>query len=141
MTDHKTAPPTTIDDPSGPKPRHNASGAAYRGHHRGSAPRRKKSPGVEWKEPLTKRSWENGRVLLIDYVAREHTQDGRRKIVAQEFHDLDGLRRYYGNVCIGRLVCFGRAVADASGSNVCPGRRLFESCAFIVLSSGGTCGP
>jgi Mg2+ and Co2+ transporter CorA len=36
-------------------------------------------------------------VLLIDYVAREHTEEGRRKIVAQEFSDIDSLRRFYMN--------------------------------------------
>ncbi|KAF2807640.1 uncharacterized protein BDZ99DRAFT_61992 [Mytilinidion resinicola] len=59
--------------------------------------RRRHSPGIEWKEKWTQDSWKNGRVLLIDYVAREHTQNGRRKIVAQEFGDVDGLRRFYAN--------------------------------------------
>lgn len=34
---------------------------------------------------------------MIDYVAREHTKDGRRKIVAQEFSDLESLRKFYLN--------------------------------------------
>jgi hypothetical protein len=34
-------------------------------------------------------------VLLIDYVAKEHSAEGRRKIVAQEFSDIDSLRRFY----------------------------------------------
>jgi hypothetical protein len=34
-------------------------------------------------------------VLLIDYVGREHTPQGRKKIVAQEFCDIDSLRRFY----------------------------------------------
>ncbi|KAJ4375229.1 hypothetical protein N0V83_002315 [Neocucurbitaria cava] len=57
--------------------------------------RRKHSPNVEWREEWTKDSWKQGRVLLIDYVAREHTHEGRRKIVAQEFCDVDSLRRFY----------------------------------------------
>lgn len=59
--------------------------------------RRQRSPNVEWHEKWTKDSWQNGRVLLIDYVDKEHTSHGRRKIVAQEFNDIDGLRKYYGN--------------------------------------------
>ena len=34
-------------------------------------------------------------MLLIDYVAKEHTDRGRKKIVAQEFCDIDSLRRFY----------------------------------------------
>lgn len=34
-------------------------------------------------------------MLLIDYVAKEHTTNGRKKIVAQEFCDIDSLRRFY----------------------------------------------
>jgi hypothetical protein len=57
--------------------------------------RRKHSPNVEWKEGWTKETWKHGRVLLIDYVAKEHTTEGRKKIVAQEFCDIDSLRRFY----------------------------------------------
>ncbi|KAF1848280.1 uncharacterized protein K460DRAFT_403573 [Cucurbitaria berberidis CBS 394.84] len=57
--------------------------------------RRKHSPNIEWREKWNKDSWKQGRVLLIDYVAREHTNEGRRKIVAQEFCDIDSLRRFY----------------------------------------------
>ncbi|KAF2478000.1 uncharacterized protein BDR25DRAFT_338695 [Lindgomyces ingoldianus] len=59
--------------------------------------KRKPSPGIEWHTKWTKDSWRDGRVLLVDYVAREHTEGGRRKIVAQEFSDIDGLRRFYLN--------------------------------------------
>jgi hypothetical protein len=34
-------------------------------------------------------------VLLIDYCAKEHAGPGRKKIVAQEFCDIDSLRRFY----------------------------------------------
>ncbi|PVI00505.1 hypothetical protein DM02DRAFT_391316 [Periconia macrospinosa] len=61
-------------------------------HHR-----RRQSPGIEWHDLWTKDSFKDGRVLLIDYVARNHIEEGKRKIVAQEFHDLDGLRRFYRN--------------------------------------------
>ena len=59
--------------------------------------RRRHSPGVEWHEKWTKDSWKHGRVLLVDYVGKEHTTEGRRKIVAQEFQDIDGLRWFYRN--------------------------------------------
>jgi hypothetical protein len=36
-------------------------------------------------------------VLLIDYVDKNHTSQGRRKIVAQEFNDVEGLRKFYQN--------------------------------------------
>jgi hypothetical protein len=36
-------------------------------------------------------------VLLIDYVAREHTTEGRRKVVAQEFDNVDSLRKFYAD--------------------------------------------
>lgn len=79
---------------------------------------RKRSPGVEWHTKLSKSSFNQGRVLLIDYVSKgiselffstpslhaqyvddavDHTEHGRRKIVAQEFNDLDSLRRFYSN--------------------------------------------
>ena len=57
--------------------------------------RRKHSPNLEWREKWDKDSWKQGRVLLIDYVDKEHTAEGRRKIVAQEFSDIDSLRRFY----------------------------------------------
>ncbi|KAF2001423.1 hypothetical protein P154DRAFT_553688 [Amniculicola lignicola CBS 123094] len=59
--------------------------------------KRGRSPGIEWHEKWTKESWKQGRVLLIDYVSRGHTNEGRRKIVAQEFMDIDGLRKFYKN--------------------------------------------
>ncbi|KAF2787082.1 hypothetical protein K505DRAFT_288572 [Melanomma pulvis-pyrius CBS 109.77] len=59
--------------------------------------KRKPSPGVEWHEKWTKHSWKQGRVLLIDYVAKDRTNEGKRKIVAQEFQDIDGLRKFYSN--------------------------------------------
>lgn len=58
--------------------------------------KRKGSPNVEWHEKWDG-TFKHGRVLLIDYVAREHTTSGHRKIVAQEFFDIDGLRHFYKN--------------------------------------------
>ncbi|KAF1916411.1 hypothetical protein BDU57DRAFT_449622 [Ampelomyces quisqualis] len=57
--------------------------------------RRKHSPNVEWKEKWTKDTWKQGRVLLIDYCGTEHSGEGRRKIAAQEFCNIDSLRRFY----------------------------------------------
>ncbi|KAF2115493.1 hypothetical protein BDV96DRAFT_81257 [Lophiotrema nucula] len=79
-----------------PKPVHNDSFLRERkrttwGH------KRQRSPGVEWHEKWTKDSWRNGRVLLIDYVNRAHTGEGRRKILAKEFWEIDGLKKYYEN--------------------------------------------
>ncbi|KAJ4346547.1 uncharacterized protein N0V89_010478 [Didymosphaeria variabile] len=59
--------------------------------------RRQRSPNIEWHEKWTKDSWQNGRVLLIDYVDKSHTSQGRRKIVAQEFNNVEGLRKFYQN--------------------------------------------
>jgi hypothetical protein len=57
--------------------------------------RLKHSPNLEWRHAWTKDTWSQGRVLLIDYVSKEHTTNNRRKIVAQEFHDIDSLRHFY----------------------------------------------
>lgn len=76
-------------DPDTPRQRRNSTWE--RAH------RRQRSPNIEWHEKWTKDNWQNGRVLLVDYVGKEHTSKGRRKIVAQEFNDIDGLRRFYSN--------------------------------------------
>lgn len=34
-------------------------------------------------------------MLLIDYVGKEHTAEGRRKVISKEFNDVDSLRRFY----------------------------------------------
>lgn len=36
-------------------------------------------------------------MLLVDYVAKSHTNQNRRKIVAQEFSNIDSLRKFYRN--------------------------------------------
>src|SRR3954469_9869210 len=38
--------------------------------HRRRSTHRKASPGVEWREPWTSEKFANGRVLLIDYIAK-----------------------------------------------------------------------
>lgn len=51
--------------------------------------------GVRWREKIDCNSWKFGRVLLVDYVGKEHTENGRRKIVAQEFWNVEGLKKFY----------------------------------------------
>jgi hypothetical protein len=59
--------------------------------------KRKPSPGIQWHEEWTKDSWKQGRVLLIDYVGKDHLKGVKRKIVAQEFQDIKGLSNFYKN--------------------------------------------
>ncbi|KAG9389349.1 CorA Mg2+ and Co2+ transporter [Pyrenophora tritici-repentis] len=105
--DPSPPPPTTVQDTSTSAPRSFTSATRPRidgqsqlhglhDHHRSTfGHRRKHSPNLEWKQPWNKDSWAQGRVLLIDYVASEHSVRGRRKILAQEFCDIDSLRRFY----------------------------------------------
>jgi hypothetical protein len=53
------------------------------------------SPNLEWHKGRAAGTWANGRVLLIDYIGSGYTATGRRKIVSQEFSDLEGLERCY----------------------------------------------
>ncbi|EUC42545.1 hypothetical protein COCMIDRAFT_103211 [Bipolaris oryzae ATCC 44560] len=102
-TDEEPLPSPELDDMDSPRGYTSArepinpgdSQTQPQGTRRGAfGHRRKHSPNLEWRQPWTKDSWQQGRVLLIDYVAKEHS-DGRRKIVAQEFCDIDSLRRFY----------------------------------------------
>ena len=52
-------------------------------------------PSVRWRENVDCNTWTGGRVLLIDYVGKEHTDNGHRKIVAQEFWSLEGLKKFF----------------------------------------------
>lgn len=61
--------------------------------HRRRRPHR--SPGVAWKEKWTDESFRDGRVLILDYVSRDFSEDGRRRVLANEFHEIDQLRRFY----------------------------------------------
>lgn len=67
--------------------------------------RRHRSPGVAWNDRLGRESFGNGRVLVVDYVSREHNQTGRRKVLAQEFNNLETLRRFWANVSLCNVVC------------------------------------
>ncbi|KAF1832428.1 hypothetical protein BDW02DRAFT_529930 [Decorospora gaudefroyi] len=58
------------------------------------AHRRKHSPNLEWRHAWNKNTWDQGRVLVIDYISAAHTDSSRLKIVAQEFCDIDSLRSY-----------------------------------------------
>lgn len=53
------------------------------------------SPGVEWKEKWNSDSFKSGRVLMLDYVSRDFSEDGRRRILANELRDIDQLRHFY----------------------------------------------
>ncbi|KAI9654647.1 MAG: hypothetical protein M1821_005854 [Bathelium mastoideum] len=53
------------------------------------------NPGVHWHEKIDCNTWTAGRVLLIDYICKLNNENGRRKIVAQEFWDLQGLKKFY----------------------------------------------
>lgn len=84
-------PPTSAHEASKPRrsnPRHHNPHS-----HRKRKPSR--SPGVEWKEKWTSESFKDGRVLILDYVSRDFTEDGRRRVLANEFHEIDQLRRFY----------------------------------------------
>ncbi|MBE7181576.1 MAG: hypothetical protein INR71_10285 [Terriglobus roseus] len=54
-----------------------------------------RSPGVRWREEWTDESFKDGRVLLLDYVSRDFSEDGRRRILAHEFHNHGQMSRFY----------------------------------------------
>ncbi|MCJ1382061.1 hypothetical protein MMC17_005173 [Xylographa soralifera] len=58
---------------------------------------RPKSPGLKWYKEYTPESCKYGRVLVIDYVKKNITTVGKRKVASQEIHDLEGLRKLYAN--------------------------------------------
>ncbi|KAF2240883.1 hypothetical protein BU26DRAFT_470142 [Trematosphaeria pertusa] len=91
---------STVDERPKPKQNDSFTGAYLRDRRQSTwekGHRRHRSPNIGWHEKWTKDSWKKGRVLLVDYVAKEHSGEGRRKIVAQEFSDVDSLKRYYKN--------------------------------------------
>ncbi|KAH6644120.1 hypothetical protein C7974DRAFT_407825 [Boeremia exigua] len=65
--------------------------------HRQGGPghKRKHSPNLQWHEQWTDESWQHGRVLMIDYIGKRHSPEGKRKVVSQEFRDVGSLRRFY----------------------------------------------
>ncbi|KAK8152231.1 hypothetical protein BKA80DRAFT_286370 [Phyllosticta citrichinensis] len=84
-TVHPASPTDPARDPSPPR------------HHRHSLHPRRRSPGPEWRTAWDPKDWLNGRVLIIDYVGSEKSENGKRKIVAQEFHRVEHLRTYCAN--------------------------------------------
>lgn len=59
---------------------------------------RPRSPGLKWhKNYDTPESRKTSRVLIIDYVKKEHSKEGMRKVTAQEVNSVEGLRRIYTN--------------------------------------------
>lgn len=60
---------------------------------------RPQSPtGLKWhKHYDTPESRKRGRVLVIDYVKKSHAKEGMRKVVTQEFDNIQELRRLYAN--------------------------------------------
>ncbi|KAI9707077.1 MAG: hypothetical protein M1836_000037 [Candelina mexicana] len=67
--------------------------------------RRPRSPGLKWHKEYTPETRKQGRVLMIDYVRKDQTREGMRKVTAEEFDDLDGLRRVYDNPSRNREAC------------------------------------
>ena len=60
--------------------------------------RRPRSPNLKWYKNLDKPdSCRNGRVYMVDYVKKEHSKEGMRKVAAQEFNSIDSLRKLYAN--------------------------------------------
>ncbi|KAI9843557.1 MAG: hypothetical protein M1837_006233 [Sclerophora amabilis] len=64
------------------------------GHHHHHRPR---SPGLQWHNKYSPEGLKRGRVLMIDYVKKDHTKEGMRKVAAEEISSLDGLRKVYSN--------------------------------------------
>ncbi|KAL8874051.1 MAG: hypothetical protein Q9174_000556 [Haloplaca sp. 1 TL-2023] len=59
---------------------------------------RPRSPGLKWhKKYDTPESRKASRVLVIDYVKREHSKEGMRKVATQEVDNVHGLRKIYTN--------------------------------------------
>ena len=57
--------------------------------------RRPKSPGLKWYKAYTGANLTHGRVLVVDYVKQELSQDGMRKVAAQEINSIEGLKKLY----------------------------------------------
>ncbi|KAL8631978.1 hypothetical protein Q9189_002242 [Teloschistes chrysophthalmus] len=59
---------------------------------------RPRSPGLKWhKKYDTPDSRKTSRVLVIDYVKKEHSKEGMRKVATQEVDSVQGLRKIYTN--------------------------------------------
>ena len=59
---------------------------------------RPRSPHLEWNKGFDKpENCRNGRVFMVDYVKQDHTKEGMRKVVAQEFNNIHSLKKLYAN--------------------------------------------
>jgi hypothetical protein len=58
---------------------------------------RPRSPGLAWHGSYSKEELKNGRVLMIDYVKKEKSREGMRKVAAEEIRDIDALHKVYLN--------------------------------------------
>ncbi|KAL8724757.1 MAG: hypothetical protein Q9166_007771 [cf. Caloplaca sp. 2 TL-2023] len=59
---------------------------------------RPRSPGLKWhKHYNSPESRTEGRVLVIDYIKKERSKEGMRKVAAQELDSIEGLRKIYTN--------------------------------------------
>lgn len=64
---------------------------------------RPRSPNLKWQKGFDKpEHCRSGRVLMIDYVKQDHTKQGMRKVAAQEFNNIQSLRKLYANADRGR---------------------------------------
>ncbi|KAI9801678.1 MAG: hypothetical protein M1833_002360 [Piccolia ochrophora] len=59
--------------------------------------RRPRSPGLHWHHKYTPEGKQCGRVFMVDYVKKDQTKEGMRKVAAEEISDVEGLRRIYDN--------------------------------------------
>ncbi|KAF2102292.1 hypothetical protein NA57DRAFT_28231, partial [Rhizodiscina lignyota] len=53
------------------------------------------SPGLDWKGDWSQDTFKDGRVLVLDYVSRDFADDHRRRVLANEYHNIEGLRHFY----------------------------------------------
>ncbi|KAL8788453.1 MAG: hypothetical protein Q9213_001676 [Squamulea squamosa] len=56
---------------------------------------RPQSPGLQWHKQYENRK--TGRVLVIDYIKKERSKEGMRKVATQEIDSIEGLRKIYTN--------------------------------------------
>ncbi|KAK7515999.1 uncharacterized protein IWZ02DRAFT_435293 [Phyllosticta citriasiana] len=112
MTPPATAPSISVQDTSQNRRTVHPAGASpttgtgtgtasarnpHQTQHRHLPRSRRRSPGPEWRTAWDPKEWHNGRVLLIDYVGSEQSGNGKRKIIAQEFHRIEDLRAFCSN--------------------------------------------
>ena len=60
--------------------------------------RRPRSPGLKWYRHYdSPESLKHGRVLVIDYIRKDSSKAGNRKVVSQEISSIEALRKLYSN--------------------------------------------